>query len=186
MASELQKGVYKNPDGTSRFWDGENWFDIETEPVNQPASFVAKNRKVIAIALVVIVVTLSGVVFNSKQQAAHQQTLAAAAAAAAIEAKNTADDQERASRQLQVKGIEASVLKMAKSHAADGTITGPILSVSCVPVAGGSMSDITSTTSKFECFAVNRINSDGTSNGFYYNATINWQTGSYTYGYGRA
>ncbi len=110
------------------------------------------------------------------------QQQAAADAQAAQEAKDVI---ERASRAAAVKGIEASVLKMAKTNAKNGVTKGPIKSVSCVPVAGGSTDDLTQKTTKFECFAVYKVNSDGTSDGYYYNATENWADGSYTYGFGK-
>jgi hypothetical protein len=81
--------------------------------------------------------------------------------------------------------IEKSVKKMAKGHAKDDIIEGPIFDVSCDPVAGGSVEDLDEKTTTFQCFAANKKNKDGTSSGYYYNATMNWKTGSYTYGLGK-
>ncbi|MCW2900084.1 MAG: hypothetical protein JWO67_2349 [Streptosporangiaceae bacterium] len=136
-------------------------------------------------------------------KAAHDSRVAAAAAAVAAEkaatqsreqqqreeaaaaaAKASRDDAERASRHDAVTGIEASVKKMAEKHAAEGTIQGPIISVTCSPVAGGSTDDLTQQTTVFECFVANKDNGDGTMSGYNYNATMNWSTGSYTYGFG--
>jgi hypothetical protein len=104
----------------------------------------------------------------------------------ALDAQQAIDDTERASRAKSVKGVEKSVLKMARDDAARGFTRGPIKSVNCVPIAGGSTDDLTQATMKFECFAVYKTNKDGTTNGYYYNATMNWDDGSYTYGYGRS
>lgn len=116
----------------------------------------------------------------SEEQA--QQEAAAASSAAA--AQERADDAERASRLASVAEIEASVKAMAEGHAADGIIDGPILEVTCSPVGGGSTDDLTQQTTVFECFAAYRDNGDGTMSGYTYNATMNWSTGSYTYGLG--
>ncbi len=185
MASELAKGVYKGPDGINRFWDGEAWYEVEAPIVESKSSIFTRYRKLLLVVGVGLVIIFTGFEVNSNQQAARQRNVAAAVAAD-LEAKQAADNKERASRQLQVKNIEASVLKMARDDASKGAITGPILSVSCVPVAGGSMTDLTATTTKFECFAVNTRNSDGSDRGFYFNATMDWQSGGYTYGFGRA
>jgi hypothetical protein len=54
------------------------------------------------------------------------------------------------------------------------TLTGPILSVSCTALGGGSSDDLTSLTGTFECIAVNQKNADGSSSGYRFSATINW------------
>ena len=104
--------------------------------------------------------------------------------AAAAAAQETRDDAERDERRASVTEIEASVEKMAGGHASDGIIDGPIIDVSCSPVGGGSTDDLTEQTTVFECFAANKDNGDGTMSGYTYNATMNWSTGSYTYGLG--
>jgi hypothetical protein len=101
------------------------------------------------------------------------------------EAQALKDKVERALRKETVSEIEKSVKKMAKGHVKDDIIDGPIVDVSCDPVAGGSVDDLSEKTTAFQCFAANKKNKDGTSNGYYYNATMNWKTGSYTYGYGK-
>jgi hypothetical protein len=73
---------------------------------------------------------------------------------------------------------------MAEGHAADGVIDGPIIEVTCSPVGGGSTDDLTEQTTVFECFAAYKDNGDGTMSGYTYNATMNWSSGSYTYGLG--
>ncbi len=108
----------------------------------------------------------------------------AAAASAAAAAQERADDAERASRLSSIPEIEASVKAMAEDHAADGLIDGPITEVTCSPVGGGSTDDLTQQTTVFECFAAYKDNGDGTMSGYTYNATMNWSTGSYTYGLG--
>jgi len=141
-----------------------------------------------------------GIIWKSvheAQAAAAAQAAASAAAAAeakekaraeanAAAAKERADDTERAARSSSVKGIEDSVKKMAQGHADDGVIDGPILDVTCSPVQGGSTDDLTESTTVFECFVANEDNGDGTMSGYTYNATMNWSTGSYTYGLGPA
>ncbi len=118
---------------------------------------------------------------EASEEQARQEAAAASSAAAAQE---RADDAERASRLASVSEIESSVQTMAEGHAADGIIDGPILEVTCSPVGGGSTDDLTQQTTVFECFAAYRDNGDGTMSGYTYNATMNWSTGSYTYGLG--
>jgi hypothetical protein len=108
----------------------------------------------------------------------------AAAASAAASAQERADEAERTSRLASIPGIEASVKTMAEGHAADGIIDGPIIEVTCSPVGGGSTDDLTQQTTVFACFAAYRDNGDGTMSGYTYKATMNWSTGSYTYGLG--
>ena len=73
---------------------------------------------------------------------------------------------------------------MAEKHVGDGLFDGPVLSVSCDPVGGGSTDDLTAKTTVFECFAATKDNGDGTLSGMKYHATMNWDTGEYTYGFG--
>lgn len=103
----------------------------------------------------------------------------------AEKARTAKDKAERQVRKETVSEIEKSVKKMAKGHAKDGVIDGPVVDVSCDPVAGGSVDDLTEKTTVFQCFAANKKNKDGTSAGYYYNATMNWKTASYTYGLGK-
>ena len=130
---------------------------------------------------------------------ARQRAAAAAAAAAeaerqaneakeaqeAKEAKEAEETVDRAIRGALVKEIEKSVKKMAKSHVKSGLINGPIVDVSCEPVAGGSVDDLSEETAVFQCFAANKKRKDGSASGYYYNSTINWDSGEYTYGYGQ-
>ncbi|MCS5521201.1 DUF2510 domain-containing protein [Curtobacterium flaccumfaciens pv. oortii] len=103
----------------------------------------------------------------------------------AEEAQKAADDTERTARADTVTGVEASVKKLAEDDAAKGVIDGPILSVSCNPVSG-STDDLTDTTTTFDCFAANTNNADGTQSGYFFNATVNWDSGEYTYGLGKS
>ncbi len=80
--------------------------------------------------------------------------------------------------------IESSVKTMAEGHVAEDIIDGPIIAVSCSPVGGGSTDDLTEQTTVFKCFVANEDNGDGTMSGYNYNATMNWDSGSYTYGFG--
>ena len=70
--------------------------------------------------------------------------------------------------------LEASILKDAKDRVNAQTLTGPILSVSCTALGGGSSDVLTSLTGTFECIAVNKKNADGSSSGYRFSGTINW------------
>lgn len=104
------------------------------------------------------------------------------AAAAAEQAD--ADDAERQNREHAVSDIEDSVGVMAEEHVDDGMIDGPVLDVTCSPVAGGSLDDLTEATTVFDCFVVTEELDDGRARGITYNATMNWDSGEYTYGLG--
>jgi flagellar basal body-associated protein FliL len=122
----------------------------------------------------------------AKAQTDAAQAEEAADAEQAKEDKAAKDKVERQLRKETVSDIESSVKKMAKGHVKDDVIDGPIVKVSCDPVAGGSVDDLSEKTTVFQCFAANKKNKDGTSTGYYYNATMNWKTGSYTYGLGKS
>ncbi|WP_225735841.1 DUF2510 domain-containing protein [Gulosibacter chungangensis] len=104
----------------------------------------------------------------------------------AIAAQEAEDEDEREFRREQVAFIESRIQSMAEEHAAEGYIDGPIIDVSCAPTNGGSTDDLTAKTTVFECFVANEDNGDGTMRGHYYNATMNWTDGTFTYGMGRA
>ena len=74
---------------------------------------------------------------------------------------------------------------MAEDDITQGLLTGPVISVNCNPVSG-STDDLTDTTTTFDCFVANKDNGDGTSSGYFFNATVNWNSGSYTYGLGKS
>ncbi|WP_254803965.1 DUF2510 domain-containing protein [Curtobacterium sp. YR515] len=100
-------------------------------------------------------------------------------------AQAAADTAERSSRAETVKEVEASVKTMAEENVTKGLLDGPILSVSCNPVSG-STDDLTDTTTSFDCFAANEDNADGTQSGYFFNSTVNWDSGEYTYGLGKS
>ncbi len=83
-------------------------------------------------------------------------------------------------------GIESSIEEMANEHVAEGMLDGPVLSVTCSPVNGGSTDNLSETTTVFECFVANEDVGGGRMRGYTYHATMNWTTGKYTYGYGEA
>jgi hypothetical protein len=118
---------------------------------------------------------------QAQKRAVDAAKAATDAAAVAAAAKQAADDQTRTTRQTAVTEIEASILKDAKTRVKSQTLTGPILSASCTPLGGGSVDDLTALTGTFECIAVNKKNADGTSQGYRFAATINWNEGSYTW-----
>jgi hypothetical protein len=155
----------------------------------------------IAIAAVLLIggVTTAVIANNVHAQEVAQQAAAKkkaddrAAAAAEAEraakvaaaAKQAADDAERAQRALTVTQVEASIKKMAEDDIGKGILDGPVLAVKCNPVSG-STDDLTDSTTSFDCFVANKDNGDGTQSGYFFNATVNWTTGEYTYGLGKS
>lgn len=169
--------------------------DAHAEGVTQPR----KKRTALwaTVAAVVAVLLIGGIttaVVASNvhtQQAAEQKALAKKKAdeqrakEAAAAAKQAADDAKRSQRRDTVTQVEASIKKMAEDDIAKGVLTGPVISVNCNPVSG-STDDLTDTTTTFDCFVANKDNGDGTSSGYFFNATVNWTSGSYTYGLGKS
>ena len=107
------------------------------------------------------------------------------AANAAAAAKQAADDAKRAQRAQTVTQVEASIKKMAEDDISQGILTGPVLAVKCNPVSG-STDNLTDPTTSFDCFVANKDNGDGTQSGYFFNATVNWTSGEYTYGLGKS
>jgi hypothetical protein len=122
----------------------------------------------------------------AEESAAKNKREVAARAAAADRAAKDDLIKERDVRKATVTKIEASVKAMADQHAADGAISGPILTVRCTTTGGISIEDISIRSMLFECFASNHVNEDGTSGGFYYHARADWDANSWTYGFGRS
>jgi hypothetical protein len=105
----------------------------------------------------------------------------AARVAADAQAKEAADAAERAMRATSVIGIEKSITKDAQSRVKDGSLDGPITKTSCSPLGGGSTDNLTALTTTFTCIAINKENSDGSASGYSFSATMDWDSGSYTW-----
>lgn len=194
-------GWYPTPNGGQRYWDGHRWLALpepeDAEPYDHATAALmrsaheqstAYNRKTIviaALAAAVLVTTVAGGLFWKNQHDTQMRNNAAAASSSsAVAAAEQQAATARAARAAVVIDIEAAVMTMAKKHASDGVIDGPIISASCVPVDGGSTDDLTEKTTVFECFVAEKDNGDGTMSGMKYHATQNWTTGEYTYGLG--
>lgn len=206
-SDEVPAGWYPAPHGGKRYWDGQRWLALpdpdqstaNAADVTDSGEGVAsgRNRVVMAsvVALIVLVAAGVGILLwktnhdtemRNAEIAASSSKAAADKAAADAEADRVRRDVEakRAKRASEVKDIEASVKKMAEKHIADGLFDGPVLSVTCDPVGGGSTDDLTAKTTVFECFVATKDNGDGTLSGKKYHATMNWDTDEYTYGFG--
>jgi hypothetical protein len=78
--------------------------------------------------------------------------------------------------------LQDSITKDATQKADQGLLfNGPAQSTTCTPVSGGSSQDLSQSTGTYSCIAVYQTNSDGTQSGYRYTATINFDTGSYTW-----
>lgn len=213
-APKALAGWYPDPNGGRRYWDGEQWLDIPDPEQNPPFADEAnrsprrhrwsRRRKVwVTIAIVAVLILVGGgigIAMKIRSDEAAAEKIAAQEAAEAVEAQEAAeaeaekkeqqrqaaaDKLERDVREAMLPEIEAAVKTMAEGHVADGVVDGPVLEVSCDPVDGGSTDDLTQKTTVFQCFMANEDNGDGTMSGYYYNATMNWDSGSFTYGLGQ-
>ena len=115
------------------------------------------------------------------KEARDAERVAANRLASQEQAREAADDAERAVRVSMVGEIEGSITTDAQAQVDDETLEGPILRSSCTPLGGGSTDDLTSLTTTFTCIAINADNVDGTSSGYRFSATMNWDEGSYTW-----
>ncbi|KAA0977353.1 hypothetical protein ACIGB6_04680 [Paeniglutamicibacter gangotriensis] len=160
------------------------------------------------ITAVVVVLGVLAIIFFTQQEAtkraaddAHASQVAAASSAAAsssaagaaasaevvaaASAAAASEETERAVRNVYVSELEASIEKDAKARVKQGTLTGPIKRVSCTPTGGGSLDDLTSLTTTFECIAVNETNKDKTESGYVFTSTMNWDEATYSWHLGR-
>lgn len=103
----------------------------------------------------------------------------------AASAKAAADAAERTRRLGLVASLEESVLKDAREKATEGLLEGGFTEAVCTPLGGGSSDDLTAITGEFECIAVNKKNADGSSSGYAFSATINYDDDSWTWKLGR-
>ncbi|MDQ0733132.1 hypothetical protein QFZ57_003926 [Arthrobacter sp. B1I2] len=161
--------------------------------------FASLNRRLVAIAAAVIVIAVAGIGISLSIQHTNQINAEQAAAASAAEAENkrqaeatrasqaaaaakqAADATKRAQRKLIVTSLEDSILKDAESRVAKGVLEGPITRASCTPLGGGSSDDLTAITGTFQCIAVNETEADGSSSGYRFSATVNWNDASYSW-----
>ena len=115
------------------------------------------------------------------EQAKEREEAAQAAERDTLAAKRKAEEDERSDRRTIVTALEASVLKDAREKVKSLDLDGPILSTTCTPVGGGSVDDLTALTGVFQCIAVNKNLPDGTSEGYRFTATVNWDDASYSW-----
>lgn len=121
---------------------------------------------------------------EAQRQKEADEAAAQAAAQQAAEAQQ-ARELEVQIRQTTVKDIQRSVTKMAQGHASDGMLDSWPKRTRCTPVAGQSIENLNRTSTSFECFVITDDNADGTYSGYNYHALMNWDTGQYTYGFGK-
>jgi hypothetical protein len=165
-------------------------------------SFVRSNTRrsgkfrLLALSAVAIVILAGGVtavslvVAHNNEVAAEQRAADKAEAAEAADAahaaareksRKAADVADRAERKTTVSAIETSITTDAQTQVDSGELDGPIIKSSCAPLGGGSTDDLTALTTTFTCIAINVENADGTASGYRFSATMNWDTGSYTW-----
>ncbi|MFD6881469.1 DUF2510 domain-containing protein [Rhodococcus sp. NPDC060084] len=195
--NSAQPGWYPRPDHGMQYWDGQKWLDLPDPSPKHPLRWKNLIRHPIGVMLAVLLVTVIGVSVavrlsrdadNRADVAAAQlsasESSAARAAAAEKADRERREDSERAMRRLSITHVENSIREMATGHANSSIIDGPVLSVSCSPVAGGSVDDLLAQTTVLECFAATEENPNGSKRGYKYHATMNWETETFTYGFG--
>ncbi|MEV7528161.1 DUF2510 domain-containing protein [Agrococcus sediminis] len=199
-------GWYPDQSGVQRYWDGLRWLDIpapaaEALPARESTSKPLHRRFGFWAALTVAALVVFGGGAAAVIAAVHQADAAAAeleaedaeeaeAASRAAEqerveeVREQADERERAARAEQLPHIENSIRDMATGHIGDGLIDGEVLQVRCTPVDGYAIDNLDQPSAVLECFVATEDNGDGTMRGYDYNATVNWVTGQFSYGFG--
>jgi hypothetical protein len=152
------------------------------------AKFSKRVRLIIAAVLIVMIggIGISLSIQNTNRLNAEQAAAAEAEAekkkeSEAAAAKKSADDAQRTVRKAIVTELEASILEDAQDRVWSGDLRGPITLASCTPLGGGSSDDLTAITGTFQCIAVNKTNADGSSSGYRFSATVNWNDLSYSW-----
>lgn len=204
-------GWYPTPDGEQRFWDGERWANLPVPPSTAEGHSPPKRGRKALIwgiaSLTVVVVAGAGIAGVSwkasidaenlalAEQTAEEDAIAEqaemdlqneqAAAEAEAEEERAEEEAERRERERLIGQVEGSIEEMAIDDANRGFIDGQPLSVGCDPVSGGLSDTLTDSTTVFSCFVAVEEYEDGRMRGHYYNATVNWDSYEYTYGYGQ-
>jgi type II secretory pathway pseudopilin PulG len=126
----------------------------------------------------------SQVAAQHRQVAAQQRQAAAAeqaraqAAAQARQTQQAAQAAEVTNRQSLETQLQTAITKDATHDVNQGLlVNGPAQSTTCTPVSGGSSQSLGESTGTYSCSAIYQTNSDGTTTGYRYSGTINFQTG---------
>jgi len=102
------------------------------------------------------------------------------------EAEEREEESERRYREEAVSELEESIESLARDHLRDGIIRGELYYVSCTPIDGFNLDDLQESSTTFDCFVALDDLGDGRYQGNDYHGTINWDTGTYTYGLGQS
>jgi type II secretory pathway pseudopilin PulG len=149
------------------------------------SGFSTRAKVATATVLVLLVLGAAGVavaikLYHDSQVAAqHGRAVAAAHAAAKAQAAQQAQQQtEAATRQTAEQQLQTDITNDATKKLQSGLlINGPISNTTCTPVSGGSSTNLSQSTGTYNCLAVYQTNSDGTSTGYHYTGTIDFNSG---------
>ncbi len=131
------------------------------------------------------------IIHHNNQVAAKKRAAAQAAARKAAAARAAKAAQQRLKRQqakvtqalanaqrtILVSGLQNAVKKDAEKDVADGLLTGPIIKVQCQPATSA---DATASIANYTCIAA-KSETGGTLDGYRFSASIDTQTGSYSW-----
>ena len=198
MVDERKPGWYVTEEDGQRYWDGRKWHLEKPEKSKKEVQVyvigkfaISKARVVmgiVALALLGITGSILGAVSAEQQRqeavlAEEKAAEEAADAQARAEAEQIAADEqvERLWRGTLIKKVVKSVTTEAEKAQSNGWIDGSsIIETSCTPISG-SMDDLLEVSTNFECFAAYKDNGDGTQSGWFWDVTVNWDTGAYTW-----
>ncbi len=200
VSKERKPGWYVTDEDGRRYWDGVAWHDSKPDRKRERQVFVfgkivVSKSNLILVSAIVLALLGGGVIAGTV--AAEQQRLAEVAAAneaeraaevaqaeaekRAAEELAEAEEAERALRAEFLAEVQATIKGEARKAQKNGWLAGSkIIDVSCTPLSG-SMDDLLAASTDFECFAAYKANKDGTQSGWFWDVTVNWDTGSYTW-----
>jgi hypothetical protein len=198
MVDKRKPGWYVTEDDGRRYWDGQKWHlekpakkkkEVQVYVVGKIA--IPKSRVFLGIAIFALLGMTGGVVGAVTAEQQRQEAVLAAedAAEKAAEARERAEAEriaaaeqlEREARATLLTQVEASVKAEAEKAQSKGWIDGnSILAATCTPISG-SVDDLLAASTDFECFSAYKDNGDGTQSGWFWDVTVNWDTGVYTW-----
>ncbi len=198
MLDERKPGWYVTKEDGQRYWDGRKWHLEKPQKVKKEVPVyvigkfaIPKARVVLGIVALALLGVTGGIAIGVSVEQQRQEAVLAEEEAAqeAADARERAEAEqiaaaeqvERTWRGKLIKRVEKSITTDAEEAQSTGWIDGTsIIETTCTPISG-SMDDLLEVSTAFECFAAYKENGDGTQSGWFWDVTVNWDTGAYTW-----
>lgn len=194
MSDGRKPGWYVTEEDGRRYWDGQEWQlekpaklkkEVQVFVIGKYA--VPKARVFLGIVALATLAAIGGIVGAVTAEQQRQEEILAAEEAVEAQARAeaervaAAEQLERDARATLLTQVEASVKSEAEKAQSNGWIDGSsIIAATCTPISG-SLDDLLAASTNFECFSAYKDNGDGTQSGWFWDVTVNWDTGAYTW-----